>query len=43
MPGRSAAERLEQRLSLLLRQAGAGVDDVDAKLGGSRFGPEEHK
>ena len=42
VPGCAAAEGLEQRLPLLVGQAGARVDDVDAKLGGAGLGPEEH-
>ena len=40
--GGPAAERLEQRLPLLVGQAGAGVDDVDAQLGGAALCPQQH-
>ena len=40
--GRAAAERLEQRLPLLVGQAGSRVDDVDAQLGGAALRPQQH-
>jgi hypothetical protein len=42
VPGSPAAERLKQRLPLLVGEAGAGVDDVDAELGRTAFDSEEH-